>query len=77
MVIQIYGNGTLLSTSSVYRMTPSSVQEAEFALVATGNVKVVVVDIQTQQQVDFCEVKKSASRDWMTYFKRWYYVGTR
>ena len=63
VVIQIYGNGTLLSTSSVYRMTPSSVQEAEFALVATGNVKVVVVDIQTQQQVDFCEVKKSASRD--------------
>lgn len=63
VVIQIYGNGALLSTSSVYRMTPSSVQEAEFALVATGNVKVVVVDIQTQQQVDFCEVKKSASRD--------------
>ena len=61
VVIQIYGNGTLLSTSSVYRMTPSSVQEAEFA--ATGNVKVVVVDIQTQQQVDFCEVKKSVSRD--------------
>ena len=25
VVIQIYGNGTLLSTSSVYRMTPSSV----------------------------------------------------
>jgi len=44
-------------------MTPSSVQEAEFALAATGNVKVVVVDIQTQQQVDFCEVKKSVSRD--------------
>ena len=63
VVIQIYGNGTLLSTSSVYRMTPSSVQEAEFALAATGNVKVVVVDIQTQQQVDFCEVKKSVSRD--------------
>lgn len=63
VVIQIYGNGALLSTSSVYRMTPSSVQEAEFALVATGNVKVVVVDIQTQQQVDFCEVKKSVSRD--------------
>ena len=63
VVIQIYGNGTLLSTSSVYRMTPSSVQEAEFALAATGNVKVVVVDIQTQQQVDFCDVKKSVSRD--------------
>ena len=63
VVIQIYGNGALLSTSSVYRMTPSSVQEAEFALAATGNVKVVVVDIQTQQQVDFCEVKKSVSRD--------------
>ena len=63
VVIQIYGNGALLSTSSVYRMTPSSVQEAEFALAATENVKVVVVDIQTQQQVDFCDVKKSVSRD--------------
>ena len=63
MVLQIYGNWTLMSTSSVYRMTPSSVQEAEFALAATDNVKVVVVDIQTQQQVDFCDVKKSVSRD--------------
>ncbi len=63
VVIQIYEDGALLSTSSVYRMTPSSVQEAEFALSSTGNVKVVVVDIQTQQQVDFCDVKKSVSRD--------------
>ncbi len=63
VMIQIYGNGTLLSTSSVYRMTPSSGDEAEFALPATGNVKVVVIDIQTQQQVDFCDVKKSVSRD--------------
>lgn len=62
-MIQIYGNGTLLNTSSVYRMTPSSGDEAEFALPATGNVKVVVIDIQTQQQVDFCDVKKSVSRD--------------
>lgn len=77
VVIQIYGNGALLSTSSVYRMTPSSVQEAEFALAATENVKVVVVDIQTQQQVDFCDVKNQCHETWMTYFKRWYYVGIR
>lgn len=63
VVIQIYKDGTLLNASSVYRMTPSSVQEAEFTLPATKNVKVVIVDIQTQQQVDFCDVKKSVSRD--------------
>lgn len=63
VAIQIYGDGVLLSTSSVYRMIPASVQEAEFTLPAVGNVKVVVVDIITQQQVDFCDVKKSISRD--------------
>lgn len=63
VVIQIYGNGDLVSVSSVYRLTPSSVQEAEFTLPVTENVKIVVIDIQTQQQVDFCNVKKSVSRD--------------
>ena len=63
IVIQIYKDGSLLNTSSVYRMAPSLENEAEFALPADGNVKVVVVDIQTQQQVDFCDVKKSVSRD--------------
>ena len=62
-MIQIYGNGDLVSVSSVYRLTPSSVQEAEFTLPVTENVKIVVIDIQTQQQVDFCNVKKSVSRD--------------
>lgn len=57
VVIQIYGNGDLVSVSSVYRLTPSSVQEAEFTLPVTENVKIVVIDIQTQQQVDFCNVK--------------------
>lgn len=63
VVILIYGNGDLVSVSSVYRLTPSSVQEAEFTLPVTENVKIVVIDIQTQQQVDFCNVKKSVSRD--------------
>ena len=35
----------------------------EFVMPSSGNIKVVLVDAATKEQIDFCEVKSASSRD--------------
>ena len=35
----------------------------EFEMPSAGNIKVVLVDAATKEQIDFCEVKSASSRD--------------
>lgn len=63
VVLQIYEGSKLVTTSSIFKMSPSDIRDFEFNMPPSGRCKIVVIDIQTEQQLDFCEIKKSSSRD--------------
>ena len=63
VLLQLFDQGNLLTTSAVLKLSPSAEVEVEFTLPAAGKLKLVVVDAKTQQQIDYCDVKKSSSRD--------------
>ena len=63
VLLQLFDQGNLLTSSAVLKLNPSDEVEAEFSLPTAVKLKLVVVDAKTQQQIDYCDVKKSASRD--------------
>ena len=63
MEIQLFDGDKLQSKQVVTIKQGQSLDNNEFEMASSGNMKVVLVDAATKQQIDFCEVKSSSSRD--------------
>jgi len=63
MEIQLFDGDKLQSKQVVTIKQGQLLDNNEFEMAASGKMKVVLVDAATKQQIDFCEVKSSSSRD--------------
>ena len=63
MEIQLFDGDKLQSKQVVTIKQGQLLDNNEFEMAASGKMKVVLVDANTKQQIDFCEVKSSSSRD--------------
>lgn len=63
MEIQLFDGDKLQSKQVVTIKQGQLLDNNEFEMASSGNMKVVLVDAATKQQIDFCEVKASAARD--------------
>lgn len=61
--IHLYEGGKEKSSQIVTIKQGQLLDNNEFEMPASGRLKVVLVDAGTKQQIDFCEVKSSSSRD--------------
>lgn len=61
--IHLFAGDKLLSKQVVTIKQGQMLDNNEFEMASSGKMKVVLVDAATKQQIDFCEVKSSSSRD--------------
>lgn len=56
--------GSQQKTTQIVTIKPGQLLDNnEFEMPSSGNIKVVLVDAATKEQIDFCEVKSASSRD--------------
>jgi len=61
--ILVYAENINYSSSNIIKAEPGKTQSFEFSFAGHNNVKAVLVDAQTKEQLDSVEIKKSAARD--------------
>jgi len=61
--ILLYADNINYSSSNIIKAEPGKTQSFEFSFAGHNNVKAVLVDAQTKEQLDSVEIKKSAARD--------------
>ncbi|MDD4753241.1 MAG: hypothetical protein PHT78_08355 [Desulfitobacteriaceae bacterium] len=59
----LYANNILYSQSNIFNMEPSKKETIEFAFNGNVTVKAVLLDAETQEQLDIVSIKKSNVRD--------------
>jgi hypothetical protein len=62
IIVQVYHHDKIADATPVFKMTANSLQEYEYEMPASDDVKVVVIDAQTKEQIDFCSVERNDAR---------------
>lgn len=62
IIVQVYHHDKITDTTPKIKIGQGDEREYEYEMPASGDVKVVVIDAQTKEQIDFCSVERNDAR---------------